>query len=66
MGCAQVDGRFIHVWFWKEKLAFEADPKVVPRDEGVFPMYRPLFSDKGADRVLLPGPSWTGLFVKPV
>ncbi|MBN38150.1 MAG: hypothetical protein CMI29_06735 [Opitutae bacterium] len=39
------------LWFWKDKLRFVADPEVVPRDEDVFPMYRPLFSDKGADHV---------------
>ena len=39
------------LWFWKERLKFVTDPGVVPMDEGVFPMYRPLFSLEGADHV---------------
>ena len=41
------------LWFWKGKLRFVDDPEVVPIDEGVFPMYRPLFSHEGADHVPL-------------
>lgn len=62
----EADVSYSALWFWKEKLAFETDPKVVRIDEGVYPMYRPLFSDKGADHVLSPGPSWTGLFLNTV
>lgn len=52
------------LWFWEGKLRFVADPEVVPSDEDVFPMYRPLFSHEGADHVPSLGPPWEGLFLK--
>lgn len=51
------------LWFWEKQLAFKMETGIALIDEGVHPMYRPMFSNEGADHVPLTGPYWADLFI---